>query len=356
MKQNGDRMNTEIVKIDIKNMDLELINKAGMLLKNGGLVAFPTETVYGIGGNALDEKAIQNIYTAKGRPSDNPLIIHIGERAALNLYAKEIPEAAIKLMDAFWPGPLTLIFKKTELISDYITGGLDTVAIRYPSNKLAAAIIKASGVPIAAPSANISGRPSPTRARHVVEDLEGRVDMIIDGGNSTIGLESTVVDVTGDIPIILRPGSVTKAMLEKILDRVDIDKALMKDNSELKPRSPGMKYKHYAPKGQLTVVYGEDKQSIEWINKQVEKFEEKNNIVGVIATTEEAEKYKCKLVIEIGSITNQEEIASNLFKVLRKMDKEKAEYIFIRALKEEEIGVATMNRLLKAAGNRKIVL
>ncbi len=349
-------MNTEIVKIDIKNIDMELINKAGELLKKGGLVAFPTETVYGIGANALNEKAIKNIYAAKGRPSDNPLIIHIGDRDVISLYAKEIPEQAIKLMDAFWPGPLTLIFKKTEAISRNITGGLDTVAIRFPSNPVAAAIIQSAGVPVAAPSANISGRPSPTRARHVIEDLSGRVDMIIDGGNAVIGLESTVVDVTGEIPLILRPGSVTRAMLERVVERVEIDKALLKENSKITPRSPGMKYRHYAPKGQITVVYGEDIKAIEWINNQVDELERKGNKPAIIATSEEKEKYKCNYVQEIGSINNQEEIAANLFKVLRKMDQEKVEFIFVRALKEEEIGIATMNRLLKAAGNRKIVL
>lgn len=349
-------MTTEIIKIDSNNIDYGLIKKAAELLKQGGLVAFPTETVYGIGANALDEEAIKKIYIAKGRPSDNPLIVHIGNKEDVYQYVETVSEIALKLMNTFWPGPLTLIFNKKPIISEFITGGLQTVAIRLPASEIARAIIREAKLPIAAPSANQSGRPSPTRAKHVIEDLEGRVDMIVDGGKAKIGLESTVLDVSGNIPVILRPGSITKEMLEKEINQVLIDPAILTGHEKIKPKSPGMKYKHYAPKGQLSVIYGEEKQAVNYINEQVRLIESEEKAVAVIATKEEAVKYICKNIMIIGSIHDSEEIASNLFKLLRLMDEQNIDYIFTRAFSEKDIGMATMNRLLKAAENKKIYL
>lgn len=349
-------MTTKIIKIDQNNIDKTAISEASELLKEGKLVVFPTETVYGIGANALDNEAILNIYKAKGRPSDNPLIVHIANIKDVYKYVKFVPDIALKLMERFWPGPLTLIFEKSSIISNSITGGLNTVAVRLPANKIARELIKASDLPIAAPSANISGKPSPTRAKHVIEDLNGLVDMIIDGGNSEIGLESTVLDITGKIPIILRPGGITKEMLEKEIGQVKTDAALLKEKKDVAPKSPGMKYKHYAPKGILTIVFGEDNKAIDFINKSILEKEAKGIKVGVISTYEDRNMFTCQNVETIGSITNEEEIASNLFAILRLMDEKEVEYIFTRAFSENNIGLATMNRLLKASGNHRVYL
>lgn len=347
-------MNTVIYKLNETNIDMDLIKKIGLVLREGGLVAFPTETVYGIGANALNGEAILNIYKAKGRPSDNPLIVHIDDINHLSKYAKEINEDAKKLMNEFWPGPLTLIFKKTKLIPDTISGGLDTVAIRIPSNKIARYIIKEAKVPIAAPSANISGRPSPTAAKHVIEDLYNKVDIIVDGGNTNIGLESTVLDVTDAIPVILRPGGITKSMIEKVIGKVNIDDSLI--NKELAPKSPGMKYKHYAPKGSLIVVSGDEEKVVNKINEWIKEKEKEGYSVGVIATTEASKNYKCKNIEIIGDKHNHSQIAANLFNVLRKMDENNIDYIYSQAFSEEDIGMAIMNRLMKAAGNKKITI
>lgn len=349
-------MNTQIIKIENVHLGMTQIEAAAKILKEGGLVAFPTETVYGIGANALNEEAVLKIYEAKGRPSDNPLIIHIAHKKDVFLYAREVSPLAELLMDTFWPGPLTLIFYKTELIAPFITGGLGTVAIRLPSNEIARTIIQKSGCPIAAPSANRSGKPSPTRAKHVIEDLNGRVDMIVDGGKAQIGLESTVLDVTGEFPIVLRPGSITKEMLEGVVGQVLLDEALMKVDEKTVPRAPGMKYKHYAPKGQLIVVEGQDCKALNWINRQVIEKDCMGHKVAVIATKEDQEAYHCQNIMVIGSRDNQDEIASNLFKILRQMDEEKIDFIYTRAFSEEDIGMATMNRLMKAAGNQKVSL
>ena len=347
-------MNTMIIKIDQENIDKALIEKAGSILREGGLVAFPTETVYGIGADALNEMAVEEIFYAKGRPSDNPLIIHIGKKEDVFLYAKDIPEAAHRLMSAFWPGPLTLVLKKLSIIPDIITGGLDTVAIRMPANPIAKGIILASGCPIAAPSANRSGRPSPTEAGHVIEDLTGRVDMIIDGGSTLIGLESTVLDLTTDIPLILRPGGITYQMLQRVLGQVEMDKALHVDSKEA-PKSPGMKYTHYAPKGHLMIVSGLEDKAISQINHMIKDKEAKGIKTAVIATHDDIDKNICNNRLLIGSRNNPEEIAANLFRVLRLMDEIGAEFIYSRDFIEEGIGTATMNRLMKAAGGERLM-
>ena len=252
-------MNTEVIKIEENNIDSDAgsaLERAGSIIRDGGLVAFPTETVYGLGGDALNPESSKKIYAAKGRPSDNPLIVHVADIESVADIVKEIPEAARKLADAFWPGPLTMIMNKSDKVPYETTGGLDTVAIRMPNNKIALELIRQSGGYIAAPSANTSGRPSPTVARYCVEDLSGKIEMIIDGGQVGIGLESTIVDLTSGTPMILRPGYITKEMLSGVLGAVEIDRTIIDGNSKERPKAPGMKYRHYAPKGELTIVEG----------------------------------------------------------------------------------------------------
>lgn len=347
-------MNTEVVKIEEENIDkkaLEAIQRAGEILKNGGLVAFPTETVYGLGGDALNPESSKKIYAAKGRPSDNPLIVHVCCMEDVEKIVDKVPEAAYKLAQAFWPGPLTMIMNKSEAVPKETTGGLDTVAIRMPSNKIAAELIRAEGGYIAAPSANISGRPSPTVARYCIEDLDGKVEMIIDGGQVGIGLESTIVDLTVETPMILRPGYVTLEMLEKVLGNVDVDKTIIDANSKLKPKAPGMKYRHYAPKGELTIVEGNQEKVIEYINSQAKNYMEQGKRVGVICTDATFDKYHADEVKSAGNRENEETIARELFKILREFDDDKVDVMYSEAFDDSGIGQAIMNRLLKAAGH-----
>ena len=241
-------METEIIFIDEKNIDQDKIDRAGDIIKRGGLVAFPTETVYGLGGDALNRESSRKIYAAKGRPSDNPLIVHIADMEALAGIVREIPDVALKLADNFWPGPLTMIFNKSDVVPMDTTGGLDTVAVRMPVDSVARRFIRASGGYVAAPSANISGRPSPTSGRFVIEDMNGRIDMIIQGDDSRIGLESTIVDITSDRPRILRPGYITKEMLEEVVGEVWTDPTILDATCTERPKAPGMRYRHYAPK------------------------------------------------------------------------------------------------------------
>ncbi|QUH29507.1 L-threonylcarbamoyladenylate synthase [Vallitalea guaymasensis] len=347
-------METIIRRVDINNIDNNIIVEAANILQNGGLVAFPTETVYGIGANSLEIDAVKKIYMAKGRPSDNPLIVHVAGKEDVKKYVTNISMTAEKLMDRFWPGPLTLIFEKKDIIPDNITGGLSTVAIRMPSHKIARSIIEASNLPIAAPSANVSGKPSPTMAKHVINDLSGKVDMIVDGGFSEIGLESTVLDVSGTTPTILRPGGITKEMLEEVIGSVSIDPAIKSSNKNLVPKAPGMKYRHYAPNAELIVFKGKSDKVVSHINELVNIEQQKDKKIGVIATKQTEDYYDCKNIISIGDKNNPEEIASNLFRVLREFDEMNVEIIYCEAFSKKDIGTATMNRLLKAAGNKII--
>ncbi|TCK87915.1 L-threonylcarbamoyladenylate synthase [Natranaerovirga hydrolytica] len=348
-------METLIEAVDKDNIDYAIIQKAAAILRNGGLVAFPTETVYGLGANALSVDAANKIYTAKGRPSDNPLIIHIAKVEDIQTLVSNIPEKAYKLIDKFWPGPLTLVFNKSENVPNTITGGLNTVAIRMPAHKIALEIIEKAKVPVAAPSANLSGRPSPTNGQHVIDDLNGKVDMIIEGGKVDIGLESTVIDVTSEEPLILRPGSITKSMMDQVIGHIEYDQSLFQAyHNSLTPKSPGMKYKHYAPNAQLTVIKGDINKVVEKINGLIAENENQGLKVGVIATHQTENKYVSGTIKVIGSRDDEKEIANKLFEILRAFDKEEVDLIFSESFNERNLGQAIMNRLLKASGYQVI--
>ena len=352
VKQREDeKVKTERILVDREHIDGKVMERAGQILRQGGLVAFPTETVYGLGGNALDPEASRKIYEAKGRPSDNPLIAHIGNLSQLPLLAREIPETARKLIDRFWPGPLTLIFEKTEAVPYATTGGLDTVAVRFPSDPVAKAFIEAAGVPVAAPSANTSGRPSPTTAEHVKEDLDGRIDMILDGGPVSIGLESTIVDVTGPTPMILRPGYITLEMLRETVGEAGVDPAVLKKPSgDLRPKAPGMKYRHYAPKGQLIIFKGSRENVKKAILERGKALLAQGKRVGVICCEEDETEFSALGAVSIGKREDEEAIAHNLYYILRRFDEEGTEVIFSESFDGSGLFAAIMNRLVKAAG------
>ena len=328
-------MKTIVEKITKEQLNTEegkkIIGQAGDFLKEGGLVAFPTETVYGLGADALNKTASTKIYAAKGRPSDNPLIVHITNM-----------------------GPLTMIFQKTEEVPYETTGGLDTVAVRMPSDEIARALIDAGGGYIAAPSANTSGRPSPTKAEHVEEDLSGKIEMILDGGAVDIGVESTILDMTVTPPMILRPGAITKEMLTELIGEVDIDRTLITPDSKVKPKAPGMKYRHYAPKADLSIVEGPMELVIDAINQMSAERMAKGHRVGVIGTQETVGRYKADVVKSIGTRADEATIANHLYAVLREFDDAEVEYIYSESFAAGGIGSAIMNRLLKAAGHHVI--
>lgn len=345
-------METKVFKLNEQNIDYQAIKECGDIIKAGGLVAFPTETVYGLGGDGLNPSSSSKIYAAKGRPSDNPLIVHINSMDALDKIVDGIPEDALKLADVYWPGPLTMIFNKKAVVPYETTGGLETVAVRFPSNKIAAALIGAGGGYIAAPSANLSGRPSPTVARYVYEDMNGRIDVIIDGGESEVGLESTIVDFSEGYPVILRPGFITAKMLEAVLGKeVKWDRAIIDADCKTAPKAPGMKYRHYAPKGQLTIIEGDSANVIKKINELAAKDMKNGAKVGIIAAEETYSLYKADSVKNIGHRGNSNEAAHHLFRVLREFDDENIEIIYSESFNGTGVAAAVMNRLLKAAGN-----
>ena len=303
-------MDTKIIILDENNIDEKLIKSAGDAIKNGKLVAFPTETVYGLGANALDEEAVKNIYIAKGRPSDNPLIVHISKVEDVDLVAREVPKVAREIMDKYWPGPITIILPKREEIPDATSGGLDSIGVRLPSEEIARKLIDAATVPVAAPSANLSGKPSPTNVERVIEDLQDRVDYIIGGKSSVIGLESTVIDCTVYPPCILRPGAITLEDLKNIDENIYMDKGIESNNTNkgIKPKAPGMKYRHYAPKAPVKIVSGNENKVIEEICSILEGEEKLGKKVGIIATDETINKYSASIVISLGSRKNLYEI------------------------------------------------
>ncbi len=342
-------MNTII----INGADDEAFKDAAKALREGKLVAFPTETVYGLGANALNTDAVKKIFEAKGRPSDNPLIVHISDVSKLNELVAEIPEAADLLIKAFWPGPLTIVFKRSNLVPDIITAGLETVAVRMPDSPIAQKLIRESGVPVAAPSANISGRPSPTTHRHVMEDLYGRIDYIIDGGPCQVGVESTVLDVTTDIPTILRPGGITLEMLEEVLGKVNTD-SVLEITGDIKPRSPGMKYRHYSPKAEMVLISGQSDLVAKKINRLIKESSKQGLRVGVLTSLENAHKYNAEVVVNAGSVNHAEQIAAGLYDSIRTFDEKKVDIIYSETFEEIGIGRAIMNRLRKASSGKVI--
>jgi L-threonylcarbamoyladenylate synthase len=332
-------MQTRILKINPKNPNLSQIRKAAKIIQTGKLVAFPTETVYGLGANALDHTAVKKIFEAKGRPSDNPLIIHISDIADLGILADAIPKAAFDLIDRFWPGPLTLVLKKSKIVPKITTGGLNTVAIRMPKNKIAQALISESGTPIAAPSANVAGRPSPTTAQHVTEDLAEKIPMIIDGGSTKIGIESTVVDLSRKTPMLLRPGGITLEQLQKVLGKISIHPVTYGKKTRSAHRSPGMKYRHYSPKAKIILIEGPKADGK--ILELFQYYKKQGLRVGVLG-------YKTKSDLTITQ-TNQEKMAANLFKSFREFDAKKIDIVLARGIDRDGLGLGIMNRLGKAA-------
>lgn len=347
-------MRTIVEKINENNIEQNKIMAAAEILKTGGLVAFPTETVYGLGADALNPEASKRIYAAKGRPSDNPLIIHIANFDALEQITTEIPEKARLLGKRFWPGPLTMVFKKNERVPLETTGGLDTVAVRMPQHPIALALIEASTGFIAAPSANTSGRPSPTLAEHVYEDMDGRIPMILDGGLVGIGIESTIVDFSEDVPTILRPGYITLEMVKEVIGEVRMDPGLSGLDPSVKPKAPGMKYRHYAPKAELILVNGKEADVTAHINHLVAEAHKQGKQAGIIGTDETCSKYKEGIVKSIGTRSKEETIAQHLYSILREFDELQVDVIYSESFFDAEIGQAIMNRMLKAAGYRVI--
>ena len=347
-------MKTIVKKIDKNQIDDEVIREAGDVLKRGGLVAFPTETVYGLGADALKEEAAKKTYEAKGRPSDNPLIVHISDYEDLKKIAVNIPPETDALAAHFWPGPLTMIFEKSPAVPYGTTGGLDTVAVRMPVDPVAAALIRAAGGFVSAPSANTSGRPSPTTAEHVAEDLSGRIEMILDSGPVDIGLESTILDMTVTPPMILRPGAITAEMFEEVIGPVDVDQTLLSADSVQAPKAPGMKYRHYAPKAKMFIVEGDLREEILAIRQLSYAAHRQGKEVGIIATAETLPFYNHGIVKSVGTRENEKTIAKGLYGVLREFDEENIDTIYSESFAAQGIGKAIMNRLEKAAGHQTI--
>ncbi len=345
-------MKTLIKEIDINKPDQDLISLFATMLADGKTVIFPTETVYGLGANALDEDAATKIYQAKGRPSDNPLLVHVADKEDVYDLVENIDDRAKLLMDKFWPGPLTIVFKKKAIIPDRTSGGLDTVAIRMPSDQVARDLIRQAGVPIAAPSANISGRPSPTKPEHIIRDMDGRVDGILVGGPCDYGVESTIIDLSEDLAMVLRPGSITLEMLGEVLGRVDLDPSLKNKDDNIRAKAPGMKYKHYSPQAQVYIVKADDLEGFaERVDSLCEDNAKKGLKMGVMTMNYDQHSYQAKVFDLGGSDT---EVAKNLFDSLISLDRESIDIAYVPYFEERGIGVAIMNRLKKAAAYRII--
>ncbi|MBM2851654.1 MAG: hypothetical protein HW420_201 [Candidatus Nitrosotenuis sp.] len=339
-------MQTQILKINQAKPQISIIKQAARLIRKGEIVAFPTETVYGLGADALNPFAVKKIFESKGRPADNPLIIHIHDKEDLKRLARDIPEITEKIIEKFWPGPLTIVLKKSKIVPKITTGGLDTVAIRMPKNKIANLLIKESGVPLAAPSANFFGRPSPTLAKHVSEDLSGRISMILDGGKTKIGIESTVIDLTRKTPMLLRPGSITLEQIQKLLGTIKVHPMIKGKKSKMIHRSPGMKYKHYSPNAKVILIEGSTQNVDKKILQLVNKFKKQKKRVGIMST-QKNHTYKADMTRFVGS--SPDKIAANLFKVFREFDEGKMDVILAHGISKKGLGLGVMNRLDKAA-------
>ena len=345
-------MKTLLVKVNPEKPDLKKILSAAEIIQKGGLVAFPTETVYGLGADALNPTAVLALFEAKKRPLDNPPIIHVADPAEVYRLVEEVPAKARILIDKFWPGPLTLIFKRSNIMPKVTVAGLDTVAIRMPKHKVALELIRLSRCPIAAPSANLAGKPSPTTAQHVYEDLNGRIDAIIDGGATNIGVESTVVDLSVDPPMLLRPGGTPFEELKKVLGDMKLH-VFVQAEQELtlqEIRSPGMKHKHYAPKAEVILVEGNVSAVINKVKELSESYRHKGKKVGILATDETQTAYKEEVVKSLGSRSNLKSVAKNLFRLLREIDAQNVDVIIAEGVSSDGLGLAVMNRLRKASG------
>jgi len=342
---------TIVLKVNSERPEVDKIKAAAKIIREGGLVAFPTETVYGLGADALNPEAVRRIYAAKKRPLDNPIIVHISDKRDLYKLAREVPEN-IDELTRLWPGPLTIILKASEAVPRETTGGLDTVAIRMPNHKVALALIRESGVPIAAPSANLAGRPSPTTAEHVKQDLNGRIDMILDAGPTRIGVESTVVDLTSNPPQILRPGGFPFEDLKRIIKDLRLHPSVTADREVYieRPPSPGMKHRHYAPKAKLILVEGRMEALTDKIQELVNKYSCDGRRVGVLSTDETKHLYRADVVKSLGSRNDPACMARKLFRLLREFDEEKVDVIIAEGVPMRHLGLAVMNRLRKASG------
>lgn len=347
-------LETKWVRCPEGTIDENVMREAGRIIREGGLVAFPTETVYGLGGDALNPDSSRKIYAAKGRPSDNPLIVHISRVEDMKKLVSDVPEQAYVLAEHFWPGPLTMIMKKSELVPKETTGGLDTVAVRLPDHEVALAFIREAGGYVAAPSANVSGRPSPTLAKYVYEDMNGKIEMLLDGGEVGIGVESTIVDLTEEIPVILRPGHITPEMLQEVLGEVCLDPTMLSQDCMQQPKAPGMKYKHYAPRGELTIVSGKPEKVREKIKELLAYDRKQKRRTGVIVSADEAGLYEADSIKVTGEREDLAAVARSLFRILREFDDEQIESMYVQAFPQEGIGQAVMNRMLKAAGHKII--
>lgn len=345
-----------MLRIDSEKPNMEEIKTAAELIRRGGIVAFPTETVYGLGANALNTDAVQAVFDAKNRPHDNPPIVHVSNVSDAHRLAKRISARAEALMNFFWPGPLTLILERSEIVPCVTVSGLDTIAIRMPKNNVALALIRESGCPIAAPSANLAGKPSPTLAKHVLDDLDGRIDAVLDAGPTDIGVESTVLDLTTDPPQILRPGGTSYEVLMRVLGRVELNPAAIADAALPigKIRSPGVQYTHYAPHATMVIVEGDVKAIIDKVNELAELYGAEGKRVGVLATDETAAYYRQGVVKSLGSRREISSTAKSLFRLLREFDEEEVEVIIAEGVPSEGLGLAVMNRLRRASGFRII--
>ncbi len=340
------KMQTKILRVDQTKPQITRIVQAALLIQKGEVVAFPTETVYGLGADALNPSAVKKIFEAKGRPADNPLIVHIHDKKDLKKLAINIPEITEKIIEKFWPGPLTVVLKKSKIVPKITTGGLDTIAIRMPKNKIAALLIKKSGTPLAAPSANFFGKPSPTLAKHVSEDLSGKIGMILDGGKTRIGIESTVIDLTGKTPMLLRPGAVTLEQIEELVGAIKIHPVVRGKKSKMMHRSPGMKYKHYSPNAKIILIEGSAKNADKKILQLISKFKKQQKRIGIMSVQRD-HIYKADMTRFVGN--NPDKIAANLFKVFREFDNKKIDIILARGIDKKGLGLGVMNRLDKAA-------
>lgn len=343
-------------KVDPLKPDSEVIQKAALILRSGGLVAFPTETVYGLGANAFDREALAGIFRVKGRPRDNPLIVHIADPKTVFQLAAEVPRKAINLMETFWPGPLTIILPKIPLIPDEVSAGLNSVALRMPAHPVALELIREAGIPVAAPSANLSGRPSPTTAGHVLKDLGALIDAVLDGGPADLGLESTVLDLTADVPAILRPGGVTPEEISRVIGELQLDSVLAQEhNLDTAPvRSPGMKYKHYAPEAPVVIIEGESLKAARRLGELLRQYRDEGKKVGVLAYEEDADLYGCGEVIIVGRRREPAGVAARLYSALRRFDELGVDVILAEGMEPKGLGLAIMNRLYRAAGGSVI--